>query len=412
MKIIVNACRLLVGAVFVFSGLVKGIDPTGAVYKFTEYFHAFKMSWMDFSAVFFAFALPSLEFLIGMALVFNVRIRLAAWGALLFMSVFTPLTLVLALTNPVSDCGCFGDAVTLTNWQTFWKNIVLLACAIFVFLYRKRFVPAMNALFQWVFILLSGAFILSVAFHGRTRLPIIDFRPYAIGTDIPASMRIPEGEELDQYAMTLDYRNKQTGEVHTFTEENYPWQDTLNWEYVSSTEHLVKKGFQPPIHNFYIEHSLMGDISEEILANEGYTFLAVARSLDECDTENQASLNAIARWAKENGHAFWGLTASPPETISRYQRQENVPYEFCMADDTQLKTMIRSNPGLVLLHEGTVIGKWPGKSLPELYEKKGVNLAAFCIQEQQDLQREYLVYSFILLFFALYFALPKAKKRY
>ena len=115
MKIIVNACRLLVGAVFVFSGLVKGIDPTGAVYKFTEYFHAFKMSWMDFSAVFFAFALPTLEFLIGMALVFNVRIRLAAWGALLFMSVFTPLTLVLALTNPVSDCGCFGDAVTLTN---------------------------------------------------------------------------------------------------------------------------------------------------------------------------------------------------------------------------------------------------------------------------------------------------------
>ena len=244
MKLLRNLCRILVGAVFIYSGFVKGVDPWGSTYKFIDYFNAFHLSGLNSAALVFAFLLALFEFTVGASLLLNIRTRWAAWGALLFMAVFTPLTFLLALTNPVSDCGCFGDAVTLTNWQTFWKNIVLLACAIFVFLYRKRFVPAINALFQWVFIMLSGAFILSVAFHGRTRLPIIDFRPYAIGTDIPASMRIPEGEEPDQYAMTLDYRNKQTGEVHTFTEENYPWQDTLNWEYVSSTEHLVKKGFR------------------------------------------------------------------------------------------------------------------------------------------------------------------------
>lgn len=411
MKIILNACRLLVGVVFVFSGLTKGIDPMGSVYKFTEYLDAFGMSWLNFATVFFAFALATLEFLIGMALVFNAGVRPASRGALLFMCVFTPLTLVLALTNPVSDCGCFGDALTLTNWQTFWKNIILLVCAIFVFVYRKRFIPSISRLSQWIFLLLCGLFILGVAFHGYTRLPLIDFRPYAVGTDIPTNMRIPEGEEPDQYAVTLDYRNRQTGEIRTFTEENYPWQDTLNWEYVSSEEHLVKKGFQPPIHDFYIEHPVYGDIAAEILANPGYTFLAVARDLNQCDSESQTALNAIARWAQANGHAFWGVTSSPLETVMRYRNKEKVPYEFCSADETQLKTIIRSTPGLLLLSKGTIIGKWPGNALPEFHCANGIDLTAFCMQEQQDLQREYLVYSFILLFFALYFALPKTRKR-
>ena len=411
MKVVANACRLVVGAVFAFSGLVKGIDPMGSVYKFTEYFHAFGMGWLDFSATFFAFVLPTLEFATGMALVFNARPRLATWAGLLFMAVFTPLTLVLALTDPVSDCGCFGDAVTLTNWQTFWKNLALLACAAFAFLHRRRFVPATPPAAQWTFILLAGAFIVGVAAHGYTRLPLVDFRPYAVGTDIPAAMRIPEGEEPDQYAMTLTYRNKTTGETRKFSEEDYPWQDTLTWEYVSSSERLVKKGYQPPIQDLYIEHPVFGDISTDILESTGYTFLAVARNLDECDTDAQPALNALARWAAANGHSFWGLTSSPRETVARYRDLENTPYDFCAADETQLKTMIRSNPGLILLHGGTIIGKWPGGALPTPERIGATDPAAFCLQEQQHLRREYLVSSFILLFFALYFALPRTRKK-
>lgn len=411
MRIIINACRLLVGIVFILSGLVKGIDPIGSVYKFTDYFNAFGMSWMNFSAVFFAFALPILEFLVGTALVFNTRTRLAAWGALIFMCAFTPLTLVLALTNPVSDCGCFGDAITLTNWQTFWKNIVLLVCSLFTFLYRRHYSSPLNTLTQWVFILLSTVFIAAVSIQGYTRLPLVDFRPYAIGNNLPEQMSVPEGEEPDQYAVTLRYRNRQTGEIQSFSENNYPWQDTLTWEYVDSQEFLVKKGFQPPIHDLYIEHPEYGDISEEILQDEGYTFLAVAYNLDLSDTDNQTDVNNLAEWAIKHGHRFWGLTASTPEAIAAYRDRHHVPYNYCLADETQLKTMIRSNPGIILLHRGTVIGKWPGNQLPNLNNSQTNDLMTYCLQEEQEIQREYLVYSFILLFFVMYFALPRAKKK-
>ena len=221
----------------------------------------------------------------------------------------------------------------------------------------------------------------------------------------------PEGEEPDQYAMTLTYRNKTTGETRKFSEEDYPWQDTLTWEYVSSSERLVKKGYQPPIQDLYIEHPVFGDISTDILESTGYTFLAVARNLDECDTDAQPALNALARWAAANGHSFWGLTSSPRETVARYRDLENTPYDFCAADETQLKTMIRSNPGLILLHGGTIIGKWPGGALPTPERIGATDPAAFCLQEQQHLRREYLVSFFILLFFALYFALPRTRKK-
>lgn len=138
MRLVKNLCRIIVGIVFIYSGFVKGIDPLGSDYKFTDYFNAFGMGWMNATTLFFSFALSLAEFLIGIALLFNLWVSRMAWGSLLFMAFFTPLTLVLALTNPVSDCGCFGDAMILTNWQTFWKNIILLLLAIMIFVYRKE----------------------------------------------------------------------------------------------------------------------------------------------------------------------------------------------------------------------------------------------------------------------------------
>ena len=139
MRLVKNLCRIIVGIVFIYSGFVKGIDPLGSDYKFTDYFNAFGMGWMNTTTLFFSFALSLAEFLIGIALLFNLWVSRMAWGSLLFMAFFTPLTLVLALTNPVSDCGCFGDAMILTNWQTFWKNIILLLLAIMIFVYRKEY---------------------------------------------------------------------------------------------------------------------------------------------------------------------------------------------------------------------------------------------------------------------------------
>ena len=409
MRLVKNLCRIIVGIVFIYSGFVKGIDPLGSDYKFTDYFNAFGMGWMNATTLFFSFALSLVEFLIGIALLFNLWVSRMAWGSLLFMAFFTPLTLVLALTNPVSDCGCFGDAMILTNWQTFWKNIILLLLAIMIFVYRKEYKSSLPLMGQFSFLTLAGAGMLCLSIYCYRHLPVLDFRPYAVGKNITESMRLPEGAEPDQYEVTLKYKNKQTGEIRSFTEENYPWQDTLNWEYESSSERLVKKGYITPIHDLVIEHPTLGNITEEILEDDNYTILAVAYNLNQSDTQYQPAINRLAEYAREKGIRFYGLTSSSERDIEAYKKRNHVPYEFCTADEIQLKTMIRSNPGVIILREGTILDKWAGKDVPDVKELQDTDLTAYCVYSREQMQRIYLVYSIILLFFVAYLLIPRRK---
>ena len=409
MRLVKNLCRIIVGIVFIYSGFVKGIDPLGSDYKFTDYFNAFGMGWMNATTLFFSFALSLAEFLIGIALLFNLWVSRMAWGSLLFMAFFTPLTLVLALTNPVSDCGCFGDAMILTNWQTFWKNIILLLLAIMIFVYRKEYKSSLPLMGQFSFLTLAGAGMLCLSIYCYRHLPVLDFRPYAVGKNITESMRLPEGAEPDQYEVTLKYKNKQTGEIRSFTEENYPWQDTLNWEYESSSERLVKKGYITPIHDLVIEHPTLGNITEEILEDDNYTILAVAYNLNQSDTQYQPAINRLAESAREKGIRFYGLTSSSERDIEAYKKRNHVPYEFCTADEIQLKTMIRSNPGVIILREGTILDKWAGKDVPDVKELQDTDLTAYCVYSREQMQRIYLVYSIILLFFVAYLLIPRRK---
>lgn len=409
MRLVKNLCRIIVGIVFIYSGFVKGIDPLGSDYKFTDYFNAFGMGWMNATTLFFSFALSLAEFLIGIALLFNLWVSRMAWGALLFMAFFTPLTLVLALTNPVSDCGCFGDAMILTNWQTFWKNIILLLLAIMIFVYRKEYKSSLSFMGQFSFLSLAGAGMLCLSIYCYRHLPVLDFRPYAVGKNITEGMRLPEGAEPDQYEVTLKYKNKQTGEVRSFTEENYPWQDTLNWEYESSSERLVKKGYITPIHDLVIEHPTLGNITEEILEDDNHTILAVAYNLNQSDTQYQPAINRLAEYAREKGIRFYGLTSSSERDIEAYKKRNHVPYEFCTADEIQLKTMIRSNPGVIILREGTILDKWAGKDVPDVKELQDTDLTAYCVYSREQMQRIYLVYSIILLFFVAYLLIPRRK---
>jgi len=388
---------------------VKGIDPLGSDYKFTDYFNAFGMGWMNATTLFFSFALSLIEFLIGIALLFNLWVSRMAWGSLLFMAFFTPLTLVLALTNPVSDCGCFGDAMILTNWQTFWKNIILLLLAIMIFMYRKEYKSSLPLVGQFSFLALAGAGMLCLSVYCYRHLPVLDFRPYAVGKNITEGMRLPEGAEPDQYEVTLKYKNKQTGEVQSFTEENYPWQDTLNWEYESSSERLVKKGYITPIHDLVIEHPTLGNITEEILEDDNHTILAVAYNLTQSDMQYQPAINRLAEYAQEKGIRFYGLTSSSERDIETYKKRYHVPYEFCTADEIQLKTMIRSNPGVIILREGTILDKWAGKDVPDVKELQDTDLTAYCVYSREQMQRIYLVYSIILLFFVAYLLIPRRK---
>ena len=409
MRLVKNLCRIIVGIVFIYSGFVKGIDPLGSDYKFTDYFNAFGMGWMNATTLFFSFALSLAEFLIGIALLFNLWVSRMAWGSLLFMFFFTPLTLVLALTNPVSDCGCFGDAMILTNWQTFWKNIILLLLAIMIFVYRKEYKSSLPLVGQFSFLALAGAGMLCLSVYCYRHLPVLDFRPYAVGKNITEGMRLPEGTEPDQYEVTLKYKNKQTGEVQSFTEENYPWQDTLNWEYESSSERLVKKGYITPIHDLVIEHPTLGNITEEILEDDNHTILAVAYNLTQSDVQYQPAINRLAEYAQEKGIRFYGLTSSSERDIETYKKRYHVPYEFCTADEIQLKTMIRSNPGVIILREGTILDKWAGKDVPDVKELQDTDLTAYCVYSREQMQRIYLVYSIILLFFVAYLLIPRRK---
>ena len=387
MRLVKNLCRIIVGIVFIYSGFVKGIDPLGSDYKFTDYFNAFGMGWMNATTLFFSFALSLAEFLIGTALLFNLWVSRMAWGSLLFMAFFTPLTLVLALTNPVSDCGCFGDAMILTNWQTFWKNIILLLLAIMIFVYRKEYKSSLPLMGQFSFLTLAGAGMLCLSIYCYRHLPVLDFRPYAVGKNITEGMRLPEGAKPDQYEVTLKYKNKQTGEIRSFTEENYPWQDTLNWEYESSSERLVKKGYITPIHDLVIEHPTLGNITEEILEDDNHTILAVAYYLNQSDTQYQPAINRLAEYARKKGIRFYGLTSSTERDIEAYKKRNHVPYEFCTADEIQLKTMI----------------------VPEVKELQDTNLTAYCVYSREQMQRIYLVYSIILLFFVAYLLIPRRK---
>ena len=409
MRLVKNLCRIIVGIVFIYSGFVKGIDPLESDYKFTDYFNAFGMGWMNATTLFFSFALSLAEFLIGTALLFNLWVSRMAWGSLLFMAFFTPLTLVLALTNPVSDCGCFGDAMILTNWQTFWKNIILFLLAIMIFVYRKEYKSSLSLMGQFSFLTLAGAGMLCLSIYCYRHLPVLDFRPYAVGKNITEGMRLPEGAKPDQYEVTLKYKNKQTGEIRSFTEENYPWQDTLNWEYESSSERLVKKGYITPIHDLVIEHPTLGNITEEILEDDNHTILAVAYNLNQSDTQYQPAINRLAEYAREKGIRFYGLTSSTERDIEAYKKRNHVPYEFCTADEIQLKTMIRSNPGVIILREGTILDKWAGKDVPDVKELQDTDLTAYCVYSREQMQRIYLVYSIILLFFVAYLLIPRRK---
>ena len=409
MRLVKNLCRIIVGIVFIYSGFVKGIDPLGSDYKFTDYFNAFGMGWMNATTLFFSFALSLAEFLIGTALLFNLWVSRMAWGSLLFMAFFTPLTLVLALTNPVSDCGCFGDAMILTNWQTFWKNIILFLLAIMIFVYRKEYKSSLSLMGQFSFLTLAGAGMLCLSIYCYRHLPVLDFRPYAVGKNITEGMRLPEGAKPDQYEVTLKYKNKQTGEIRSFTEENYPWQDTLNWEYESSSERLVKKGYITPIHDLVIEHPTLGNITEEILEDDNHTILAVAYNLNQSDTQYQPAINRLAEYARKKGIRFYGLTSSTERDIEAYKKRNHVPYEFCTADEIQLKTMIRPNPGVIILRDCTILDKWAGKDVPDVKELQDTDLTAYCVYSREQMQRIYLVYSIILLFFVAYLLIPRRK---
>lgn len=360
---VVNVCRFVLAATFIFSGYVKAIDPLGTLYKLKDYAAAMSLNGLlpDWVLVGVAIALGALEFALGVFMLFAVRRHVVSRITLAFMTAMTVLTLWIFVADPVKDCGCFGDALKLTNGETLLKNIVLIACAALV-AWRPtdmaRFISRSN---QWIVRYYTVAYIVITSVYCLYTLPIFDFRPYHVGTNIKQGMEIPEGAEQPEFESTFLLRKN--GETREFTLDNYP---DSTWEYVDTRTVQTKKGYEPPIHDFALTTCDTGeDITEQVLTKKGYTFLLVSPRLAVADDSNFGDIDQIYEYAEENGADFYCVTASANDEIERWRDLTGAEYHFCNADETTLKTMIRSNPGLMLLKDGTIIGKWSHNTLPQ-----------------------------------------------
>lgn len=375
-KVLVNIARLTLAVTFIFSGFVKAIDPLGFQYKIQDYLAAITDAYNtglihDWGTLVAAVLLAAFEFILGINLLFAISRRLTTKIVWLFMLVMTIITVWIFVANPVSDCGCFGEALVLTNGQTLMKNIVLLALATFLAwkpLDMVRLISRHNA---WIVSNFSALFILAMSVYCLYKLPIIDFRPYHIGANIPEGMEIPEGAEQPKFDTKLIY--EKDGEQKVFTMETLP---DSTWTFVDSKSEQISEGYVPPIHDFSIlyndEEGNEEDITEDILSDPNYTFLLIAPHLETADESQFGKINMIADYAQRRNYRFLCLTASTKNAIEHWTDITGAEYQFANTDETTLKTIIRSSPGLLLIKDGKILQKWSHNILPKLDEKSPV----------------------------------------
>ena len=352
--------RIIFGLVFLFSGFVKAVDPLGTAYKISDYLEAFSLTSLDFLAFPASLLLIATEFTIGFNILFNVHLKACTWIASLFMLVMTPITLYLAISNPISDCGCFGDAIVMTNWQTFYKNVVLCIILAIIALLQNQTRPWLSNWGAWIVTLLPILISFGISIYCYNLLPIIDFRPYKIGNNIIEGMQIPEDAPLDKYETTFFY--EKNGVEQAFTLDNYPAEDST-WTFVRQESKLIEQGFVPPIHDFSIITE-DGDITDLVLEDAGYTLLVISHKVEKASTKNIKCVKSTIANAKKAGAKVIWLTSSYSDDIEKFKSEYRINDTFGATDDITLKTIVRSNPGLVLIKDATVIEKWHHNSLP------------------------------------------------
>ena len=362
LKMIVNLCRIIVAVTFIFSGFVKAIDPIGTQYKLQDYLGAIGIAGIlpNWTLLAVAVFLAAIEFCIGIFLLFAIQRRLISKLTVAFMAFMTMVTVWIVVADPVKDCGCFGDALHLTNTETLIKNIVLLVCSLAI-MYRPlamfRFVSKSN---QWIVTNYTIVFILVSSGLSLYYLPIFDFRPYHIGVNIPRGMEIPKGAKLPQFKTT--FIMEKNGQRKEFTLDNYP---DASWKFIDSKTVQTSEGYIPPIHDFSITDNKTGlDLTNSVLSHKGYTFLLIAPHLETADDSNFGDIDRLYEYAQSYDIPFYCLTASTTKAIKRWVDLTGAEYPFCITDEAVLKTIIRSNPGLLLLKDGTIINKWSHNNLP------------------------------------------------
>ena len=369
MKAIRAISRVLLGLVFMFSGFVKAVDPMGSMYKFQDYFIAFHIPWLTSFALFLGILLCTAEFVMGFAFVFNAKLKFFSWLMLLFMTFFLILTFVLALTNPVSDCGCFGDALILTNWQTFFKNLILIALALIIFSGRKQLKNRYPQVTQFGIIGVGLLIILWTSAYSYRHLPLIDFMPWKVGNVI-AEKVLPTEEKAE---ISLIYKNKETGEMLEYTTKTLPWKDTTFFKklvFVDQKKKIIQEYKPAPIHDFMIDDADKVNHNAEIIGNPKFQFILVSYDLSKTERSVFAALNSFYDQCVKDSVGFAALCGSDFQSIDYFRHDVKADYPFYAVDETALKTVVRSNPGLVLLKNGVVLDKWAWRDFPNYQDFK------------------------------------------
>jgi uncharacterized membrane protein YphA (DoxX/SURF4 family) len=365
-----NINRAIVGLLFIFSGLIKANDPLGFGYKLQEYFEVFHISFLNDYAVLLAILLCTLEIVLGALLLLGFWSSKVAWGLLIIIIFFTFLTFYSAFFEVVTSCGCFGDAIPLTPWQSFSKDIILLSLILQLFLRRNEILPVIVGKKAQKFIA-ALVLILSLGFGLFTYsyLPILDFLPYKIGNNIPQLMITPPGAAPDVYEITYNLKNKSSDETKSMTDKEYLktqiWKDK-NWEIIGDpVSKLIKKGFDLKIKDLKITDNQGTDYNHEILENPYYNMVIVAYDLSKSDATGIGNLNALAINAAENYNIRTVLlTSNSAQDAELFSKKNKLVMEVFYADGIPLKSMVRANPGVLLLKNGTVINKWHFRNMP------------------------------------------------
>ena len=360
----ISSSRYILAALFIFSGFVKSVDPMGTAIKIREYMLAFHLDALTDTAPWLSVLLCGTELLLGLMLLTGIFRKIAAYATLLFMSFFTLLTLYILIASPVSDCGCFGEAVSLSNSATFIKNLIFASIAVFYAVnIRHTTIPARK---PYATALLLAGFSFGIPIHALSFLPVIDFLPYQIGTNIPRSMQIPDDAPHSEYKTTLIYKNLKTGDIQEFELEDTTWYDSDTWEYIDTKNKVIKQGYVPPISHFNVLDRNGKDRADEILSDPGDQCWLILPEYGNLNRHCLQNLSEFSRFAETSNLPLLTFTGQDPDMTAAYLAERGIRTTCYNVDPTTLKSMIRSrsHTGVLFIRGGTILAKWNGNMLP------------------------------------------------
>lgn len=404
-RVILIAARVILSLVFIFSGFVKSTDITGTSIKISEYLISFNLDSISLLSPFIAIALSGFELLLGLLLLLNIFKRTTYLLTFISTIGFTILTLYILIFNPVSDCGCFGDALKLTNTETFIKNIVLVMLALSVYLYGKETYSKRTSITEKIFFCLLALYSFSIGAYSLWRLSPLDFLPYQIGVNIPLSMEIPENAAKDEFETILKYKNISTGDIKEFKESDTTWYDSDKWEYVNHSSKLIKKGFEPTITSFSIKDKDRNEVSNKIL-NSNNQLLIVIENIRVLNQSIIEKINRLLDGEKNGLYTISIITSSDIEIAKKYVGQYIPIYNMGQKD---IQSILRHHYGAIFLDKGTILGKWDLVNNINILSEQDLTKE---LKSQESRQRNYLIMllSIFLVITLTFTAINKLKK--